>query len=176
MKLKDRVAKVFSSSTDVVFLNGEKKLPPALIKWQAPEFYLVDKSIAWGVVLIVVMLALATIMAILGQYLVGVVCILFMIVVLKFAYAKPEAIEYRVEEGGVRISGWLHPYYDDIVAFWTASYRGKHTIYLQSKNILVGYLTLPTGDKPLKKIVKALEKFLPEQTPAQVPRVKATKS
>jgi len=176
MKLKDRFRKLTQSFSDIGLVTTNKNLPPAIIKWRAPEFYLVDKSIAWGIFLIVVMLSLAVVMALLGQYLVAVVSVLFMVVVLKYAYAKPEEIEYRIEKGGVRVSGWLHPYHKDIVAFWTASYRGKHTLYLQSKNILVSYLTIPTGNEPLKKVVKALEKYLPERPPSQVPKVKTNRS
>lgn len=172
MKLKDRIKNFASSFRSIGFVSDDKVLPSAILKWRAPEFYLVDKSVGWGVLLTVVMLSLTVIMSWLGQYLVAVISVLFLAVVLKYAYAKQEIIEYRIEEDGVRVAGWLHPYYKDIVAFWTASYKGKHTLFLQSKNILVSYLTIPTGDKPLKKIVNVLEKYLPERSPAQVPKVK----
>ena len=172
MRLKKRIQNIIALFGDTGFAPNRKEMPPAIIKWRAPEFYLVDKSVGWGVLLTIVMLSLAVIMSLLGQYLVAVISVLFLVVVLKYAYAKQEIIEYRVEEDGVRVAGWLHPYYKDIVAFWTASYKGKHTLFLQSRNILVSYFTIPTGDKPLKKIVNTLEKYLPERPPAQVPKVK----
>ena len=172
MKLKKIWADFVAPLRDTGLITENKKLPEAIIKWRATEFYLVDKSIVWGIILIIVLLSLAAFMILIGQFLASLVCIVFMVVTLKFAYAKPEIVEYRIEEKGFRISGWLHPYYKDIVAFWTASYKGKHTLYLQTTNILINYLAIPTGDEPLKKIVKALEKFLPESSPAQAPKVK----
>jgi len=151
---------------------GKPKTQRALLAWRAPDFYLVDKGIGWGVVMIVVFLALAALLTYFGQVLTAVVAILFMIVVLKFAYAKPETIEYRIEEDGIRISGWLHPYYADLIAYWVARQEGKPTLYLQTRNLLTDHLAVPIGHEiSVKKLTRVLDKYLPEHLPPRTPRV-----
>ena len=149
--------------------------PKAIIHWRAPEFYFVDKSIVWGIFVAIFFVALAGLLVYFGQILTALVSILFMVVVLKFAYAKPETIEYRIEEFGVRVSGWLHPYYDEIVGFWTSRQNRQPILYLKTKNIITDHLTIPLDDVPVKKITKVLEKYLPEVTPPSTPKIAGTK-
>lgn len=147
----------------------------AIIKWRAPEFYLVDKGVVWGVLLALFFVALAGLFVYFGQILLGVITVLFMFVLLKFAYAKPETLEYRVEDLGVRISGWLHPYYDDIISFWIGRQGNQQTLYLQTRNMFTDHLSIPIKDISTKKLSRALEKYLPERLPPQTPKVPRTK-
>lgn len=154
-----------------------QKNPPerAIIKWQALEFYMVDKSIVWGILVSLFFVILAGLFAFFNQVLPAVITILFMFVVLKFAYAEPKTIEYRVEEIGIRISGWLHPYYVDIIAFWIGRQGDQQTLYLQTRNILSDHLSIPIKDVSTKKLARALEKYLPERLPLSTPKVQKTK-
>jgi len=169
----DKIKKWFRSQV-LVLVNKDIK-EKALISWRAPEFYLVDKSTIWGILMILFFSALAALLIYFDQILAALVAILFMIVVLKFAYAKPETLEYRVEESGFRVSGWLHPYYDDIISFWIGR-QGRHqTLYLQTRNIFTDHLSIPIKDISTKKLSRALEKYLPERLPPQTPKVLRTK-
>ena len=142
-----------------------QKSPPgrAVIKWQALEFYMVDKSIVWGMLVSLFFVTLAGLFALFNQVLLAVITLLFMFVVLKFAYAEPKTIEYRVEEIGIRISGWLHPYYIEIIAFWIGRQGNQQTLYLQTRNIFADHLSIPIKDVGIKKCARINEVFNPNE-------------
>ena len=122
-------------------------------------------------VVVVFFLALAALLVYFGQILTAVVAVLFMVVALKFAYAKPENIEYRIEKDGIRISGWLHPYWQEIVGFWAARQNNKPVLYLEVRNPLTDHMAVPLGNISTKKATNLLEKYIPEQLPPSTPRV-----
>jgi len=139
--------------------------PPApakpLLSWEANEFYFVDKGIGWGIAIVLLFLALATTLVIFGQLLIAIVLLLFLINIIKFAYAKPELIEYRIDPDGVRVSNWLHAYDKEIIAYAITEHNRQHVLILKTRGLWTDHLTLPIGKTSPKKIAKILDEYLP---------------
>jgi len=132
-----------------------------LLSWKANEFYFVDKSTGWGIVVVVLFLALATALTVFGQLLVAVVLLLFLVNIIKFAYAKPETIEYRIDHDGVRVANWLHAYDKEIIAYALTQHGRQHVLVLKTRGLWTDHLTLPIGSTSPKKIANVLDDYLP---------------
>ncbi len=146
--------------------------PKALLTWKAPEFYLVKKNPSWGILTGFFFFTLAFLLFYLGQALASLVVILSGIVIIKFAYSKPEEIDYRIEPEGVRVSGWLHPYFSEIVAYLIVIRGKRATLYLKTKKILYDRIAIPLADTKPKTVARALSKYIPEELPPVIPKVK----
>lgn len=155
----------------VAFWNTKPPEGGALLHWEALEFYFVDKSVAWGVVASLIFIALAGFFIYFGQILVAVLTIVFLAVVLKLAYAKPEKLEYRIDRDGLRVSGWLHPYHKEIVGFWTGKQGRMPVVYFKTNSLWSEHFAVPLGDVSPKKAARLLEKYIPELTSLSSPRV-----
>ncbi|HPM28081.1 MAG TPA: hypothetical protein PLX55_02930 [bacterium] len=172
MNLKKQVVEQFGEFKKLFWRTSNKpSLPKALVTWRAPEFYLVKKNPSWGIVTGFFFATLAVLLVYLGQVLAALVAVLSGIVIIKFAYSKPEEIDYRVEPEGVRVSGWLHPYFSEIVAYLIVAKERRATLYLKTKNILNDRVAIPLGDAKPKTVSRALSKYIPEELPPAVPRV-----
>ena len=141
---------------------SKEHLGKPLLQWEALEFFFVAKSPIWGAVAGLVFVALAGLFVFLGQFLVAVLTAVFLIVALKLAYAKPEKLEYRVDEDGLRVAGWLHSFDREIVGFWTAKQGRANVIYFKTRSIWSEHFAVPLGDVAPKKAARILEKHIPE--------------
>lgn len=172
MNVKKLITEQLSEFKNVFWRSANKpSLPKALVVWRAPEFYLVKKSPIWGIVTGFFFAVLAVLFVYLGQILAALVVVLSSIVIIKFAYSKPEEIDYRVEPEGVRVSGWLHPYFSEIIAYLIVVRGRRATLYLKTKNILNDRVAIPLGDTKPKSVARALSKYIPEELPPAVPKV-----
>ena len=134
----------------------------ALLRWEALEFYFVDKSVAWGVIASLIFIALAGLFIYFGQILVAVLTLVFLAVILKLAYDKPEKLEYRLDHDGLRVAGWLHPYGKEIVGFWTGKQGRLPVVYFKTNSLWSEHFAVPLGDVSPKKVAKILANHIPE--------------
>jgi hypothetical protein len=149
----------------------------ALLRWEALEFYFVDKSVVWGVIASLIFIALIGFFIYFGQILVAVLTAIFLAVILKLAYAKPEKLEYRLDHDGLRVAGWLHPYYKEIVGFWTGKQGRLPVVYFKTNSLWSEHFAVPLGDMSPKKIAKVLANYIPELTfSASVPKTVGRKA
>lgn len=156
------------------FVNKPES-PKALLKWRAPEFYLVKKSIMWGIIISIVFIALFVFFTLIGEILSAAVILLFLILVLKYAYSKPEVLDYQIDSEGIRISGWLHPFYDEILSYWIVKNKNHYILYFQTRSILSERLSIPFKNQSPKKAAKILSKFISEYLPPRTPKVLGAK-
>lgn len=145
------------------------------MRWEAPEFFFVAKNPVWGVVAALVFVALAGLFIFFGQFLVAVLTLVFLIVAMKLAYAKPENLEYRIDDEGLRIAGWLHPYEREIIGFWTAKQGRNNVVYFKTRSIWSEHFAVPLGDVAPKKIAKILANHIPELVSLSTPRIASSK-
>ncbi len=114
-----------------------------------------------GTVRIVFFLALATALVVFGQLLIAIVLLLFLVNIIKLAYAKPELIEYRIDRDGIRVSNWLHAFNREVIAYTIVEHNHQHVLILKTKGLWTDHLTLPIGKTSPKKIAKILDDYLP---------------
>ncbi|HLB31977.1 MAG TPA: hypothetical protein VJL27_00275 [Patescibacteria group bacterium] len=154
---------------------SKEHLEKPLLRWEAPEFFFVAKNPVWGVVAALVFVALAGLFIFFGQFLVAVLTLVFLIVAMKLAYAKPENLEYRIDDEGLRIAGWLHPYEREIIGFWTAKQGRNNVVYFKTRSIWSEHFAVPLGDVAPKKIAKILANHIPELVSLSTPRIASSK-
>jgi len=176
LKISNSWKHPFSSAKDRLGQFVNKSEPPkAIIKWRAPEFYLVKKSIVWGIAITIIFIVLITFFILIGQIFAGVILFLFLILILKYAYSKPEELDYQIDDEGVRVSGWLHPFWQEIIGYWIDTNKQAPILYLRTRSILSERLEMPIKDIKPKKLAKVLTKFIPEYIPPRAPRVASAK-
>jgi len=155
-------------------------LPPhdkPLLSWRAPEFYLVDKSVGWGIAVIVIFVALALFLIFVGKILLAALSIVFLVTILKLAYETPQTLNYRIDIDGLRVAGWLHPFGKELRSFWAGRQNHRAVLYLNTNNFWSKYLVVPLGNTTPGKVAKILKKYLPEEQPSlQVPKVRPKKA
>ncbi len=158
IKLKEKVEEKKQEAPEM-----ELKTSLPLVKWEAPEYDYVQKSINWfwSVGIIGISLAIASIL--LGNILFAILIVLMGFTIILYGCRRPRKVLFSLTSRGVQIENRLFPY-ENLRSFWI-HYDPPHKklLTIELKKMFMPIVIIPLGDTDPNVIREHLLKFAKEK-------------
>ncbi len=141
-----------------------------IIGWAVPEFEKHDRSRAWYIVAVLMVLAMMVFALAANNFLFAVIIVLASLIIILHTGREPEMINFSITDEGIQIGRHFYDY-DEIKNF-AIVYKpreGVKNLYFEFKIPLRHRLTVPLMDKNPLPIRENLLKYLPEDLERTAP-------
>jgi hypothetical protein len=136
----------------------------SVLSWQAPEFYFYPKSTAWyfgifgiGAIAAAILWWIKTL-----DWTNGLLIIVGLFVLSRFASRPPRTIQIKIEEKGIQIGDSILSY-DQLASYHLTNHGSHVTLDFQTKNLIFPVSAVINGQNP--DIVRdVIGRYLPEKT------------
>jgi hypothetical protein len=133
----------------------------ALISWNAPAHFYVEKRQDWYWVVGIITLAIAAVCILLGQIITGLFVIVAAVALVLHASHPPKRIHCEVNDRGIVVDTVLYPFLT-LDSFWIPHDEYPHKILLKSRKLLMPLFVIYIDEVDPESIREVLLKYIAE--------------
>jgi len=133
----------------------------ALISWNAPAHFYVEKKQDWYWVVGIITLALAAVCIIFGQVISGIFVIVAAMALVLHASHPPKRIRCEINDRGIIVDNILYPFLS-LESFWIPHDEFPHKLILKSRKVVMPLLVIFIEEIDPESVREILLKYIAE--------------
>ena len=133
----------------------------ALISWNAPAHFYVEKKQDWYWVVGIITLAVAAVCILFGQIIPGIFVVVAAVALVLHSSHPPKNIHCEINDRGIIVDNILYPFLS-LESFWIPHDEVPHKLLLKSRKLLMPLIVIYVDEVDPEEVREILLKYIAE--------------